>query len=84
MKEVPFTIHLNIFLFPYGNFELLFHFIYYCVFVLGVSPIKESGFSNHADSRLIVESYVWGRGKIHYQESSQTVINTDVNTRKIA
>ncbi len=41
--------------------------------------IVESEFSNLADIRLIVESYVWGRGKIHYQK---TVIITDVNTQR--
>ncbi len=34
--------------------------------------IVELEFSNLAEIRLIVESYVWGRGQIHYQESSQT------------
>ncbi len=34
--------------------------------------IVKSEFSNNANIWLIVESYVWGRGKIHYQESSQT------------
>ncbi len=38
--------------------------------------IVESGFSNHADSRLIVESYVWGRGKIHYKKSSSQTFNS--------
>ncbi len=46
--------------------------------------IDESEFLNLADIRLIVESYVWGRGKIHYQESSQSyaVIITDFNTQR--
>ncbi len=44
--------------------------------------IVESEFSNLANIRLIVESYVWGRSKIHNQKSSQTlaVIITDFNT----
>ncbi len=44
--------------------------------------IVESEFSNLADIRLIVESYVWGRGQNTLPRvKSDTVIITDVNTQ---
>ncbi len=42
----------------------------------------ESEFSNLAEIRLIVESYVWGRGQNTLPRfKSATVIITDVNTQ---
>ncbi len=51
------------------------------VMSLGLSDfIVESEFSNLVDIRLIVESYVWGRGQNTLPRvKSDTVIITDVN-----
>ncbi len=62
---LPSHTHAHIYLHSYGIHA----------YKLGVSPTKDFhsriGISNLDDSRLIVESYVWVEGKVHYQDSSQ-------------
>ncbi len=51
MKEAPFTIQLNILIFPNGKFELLFNCIYYCVFISNF-VVKSPHLSSNIDFEI--------------------------------